>query len=76
MKNGIGRASLVALGAWLATPMALWAHPGHPWIEGAAQPMLGLDHFLAFMLMVVGITAGVIAAAKRRTSGEKIGRRP
>jgi len=38
--------------------------------------MLGLDHFLAFMLMVVGITAGVIAAAKRRTSGEKIGRRP
>ncbi len=75
MKTEIGRAALLALGSWAATPMALWAHPGHPWLEGAAQPMLGLDHFLATMLVVVAITAGVMAVARRRTADGKVERR-
>lgn len=75
MKDRLGRAALVTLGAWLATPMALWAHPGHPWIEGAAQPLLGLDHFLAALLVVVGVTVGLMAIAKRRPEREKVGHR-
>lgn len=76
MINGLKRASFLALGAWLVAPPALWAHPGHPWLEGATQPMLGLDHFLAFMLVAVAVTVGVITQAKRRTAGGKVERKP
>lgn len=75
-KEGLKRASFLALGAWLAAPSALWAHPGHPWLEGATRPMLGLDHFLAFTLVVVAITAAVMTVATRRSAGAKVERRP
>jgi hydrogenase/urease accessory protein HupE len=65
MRNIVTRVSLLSFGAWLLTPAALWAHPGHPWLEGAAQPMLGLDHFLAAMFVVVVVTLGIIRVARR-----------
>lgn len=75
MKNRLERAALLTLGGSLMSPAALWAHPGHPWIEGAAEPLLGLDHFLAAMLVVVSVTVGLMAIAKRKPAGEKIGRK-
>ena len=71
MRNTWKRAAALTLGTWIAIPAALSAHPGHPWLEGAAQPMLGLDHFLAAMLVVVGVTLGLMSVAKRRSAVER-----
>jgi hydrogenase/urease accessory protein HupE len=70
MRKAVMRVSLLGGVAWLLTPAALWAHPGHPWLEGAAQPMLGLDHFLAALFVVVAVTLGLMQVARLRSEGE------
>ena len=53
----------------LALPAALSAHAGHAgghgWLEGAAQPLLSLDHLLAGLVLVAVATLGGAIIARR-----------
>jgi hydrogenase/urease accessory protein HupE len=64
----------LAVGAWLA-PTTAYAHGGHPWLVGAAQPLLSLDHFLAGLFVAVVVSVGLTAALRRRAGMESDSRR-
>lgn len=65
MKTTMTRATLLWAGLWTVAPDTLSAHEGHAWLTGAAQPTLGLDHFLAALFLVVAVTIGIISATRR-----------
>jgi hydrogenase/urease accessory protein HupE len=62
--NTIVRAALAICGLAMM-PAALSAHEGHGWLAGAAQPLIGLDHFLAGLFVAVAVGVGVGVAARR-----------
>ncbi len=66
------RSSLLAGLSVLLAPLALAAHEGHAgdhgWLAGAAQPLLGVDHFLAGVFVALVVAVG-IAGAVRVTRG-------
>lgn len=68
MKRAMVGCAAIAL--WLATPAAARAHEGHAgdhgWLAGALQPLLSLDHFLAGAFVVLVLSAGLWAVARRR----------
>lgn len=64
----IGQLAL-AFGLLLA-PASVHAHPGHTWLAGAAQPLLGLDHFLAGMFVAVAVSVGLTAVLRRKKDVE------
>lgn len=47
------------------TAMMLAFHGGHPWIAGAAQPLLSLDHFLAGLFVAVVVSIGLTLVVRR-----------
>jgi hypothetical protein len=68
MKIVFARLTTLTSALWLATPAPLWAHSGHGWLAGAAQPVLAIDHFLAgvFVAFVIGLGVILMAGLKRR----------
>jgi len=62
----------LAVGLLLA-PTSAYAHPGHSWLAGAAQPLLGLDHFLAAMTVAVTVGVGLMVTLRRgaRTESDR-----
>jgi len=59
----------------LTVPTSVSAHGGHPWLDGAAQPLLSLDHFLAglFVAVLVGLGVAFLARRADRTTA-RVGR--
>jgi len=69
MKHAMRR-TIVAIAAWtVAVPQAVWAHDGHAgphgWLAGALQPLLGVDHFVAALIVAATLSAGLTAVALR-----------
>jgi len=72
---------VTSLGAGLAmalvVPTSVSAHGGHPWLDGAAQPLLSPDHFLAglFVAVLVGLGVASLARHSDRSSAsvERVG---
>lgn len=52
-----------------AAPADALAHDGHAghhgWLEGALQPLLSLDHFLAALFVMAVLSVGLTALAGR-----------
>jgi len=73
MKSLYARLTSLTAVLSVSAPTALWAHDGHAghhgWLAGAAQPLLSMDHFLAALVVAIGVAIGVAAVAvwgKRR----------
>lgn len=63
----------------LASPLPLYAHPGHAgdhgWLAGALQPLLAPDHFLAGVFVALVLTLGIAVVGPRRGETEERARR-
>ena len=73
MRTTIRKIWIFAVGACLATPVAVSAHGGHAgdhgWLQGALQPLLSLDHLLA------GLTVLAVGAVAFATLGRAVAAR-
>ncbi|MDX1396572.1 MAG: hypothetical protein R3195_19485 [Gemmatimonadota bacterium] len=74
MTRSIGKTGLLSLAA-LACPGALYAHEGHGWLSGAFQPLLGVDHLVATLFVVVSVSLALGALLARRPGRQTFRRR-